>query len=251
MTYTTAAERDARQLRLSRRPGALMDAVLVGASLCAILLIGLTWRGVVRSARAGAAPDTPVVNLNTVSDPAVLERTFADLFETPADRRLAARELFGFIAQGEGGRRTLANVGSIARARVTAVAIDRSPNALSYRDRLREARARAAAAKQPPPGSLQLLTGADIAQIKPSLVVRNRSAVRSTLLVWGALYLLGFHLLALCWRLRGIPGDRVLLIVAYLLTAIGFAAMLSRPDPARDAILVRYTGNLTVWCSRP
>jgi cell division protein FtsW (lipid II flippase) len=244
VTYTSARERDARSLRRSRWAVAPADLALAGASLCAILLIALTWQG---RARVSGAPTASVVNLNTVTAPAALERVCAPLFETPADRRLAARELFDFVAQSDAGRRTLVNVGAIARARVTAAAIERTPNALAFKERLREARARAAAAKLPPTESLQLFTASEIAGIKPSLVVRERSSVRSALLVWTAVFVTGFHLLSLCWRIRGIEGDRVLLIVAHLLTAIGFAAMLSRPDPARDTILfVRYTQGVLV-----
>nr|MDQ3349520.1 FtsW/RodA/SpoVE family cell cycle protein [Acidobacteriota bacterium] len=55
------------------------------------------------------------------------------------------------------------------------------------------------------------------------------------------LYLLGFHGVALLWQARRIRGDRLLLAAAHLLTAIGFAVLLSRPDPLRDSLLfVRY-----------
>jgi hypothetical protein len=53
---------------------------------------------------------------------------------------------------------------------------------------------------------------------------------------------LAFHLVPLVWWLRGVRGDRLVLAVAHLLTAIGFAALLSRPDPLRDSVLfVRFT----------
>jgi hypothetical protein len=51
-----------------------------------------------------------------------------------------------------------------------------------------------------------------------------------------------FHLVPLVWWRRGVRGDRLVLAVAHLLTAIGFAALLSRPDPLRDSMLfVRFT----------
>src|SRR6185295_15731913 len=84
-------------------------------------------------------------------------------------------------------------------------------------------------------------TAADLAAVKPSFVVRTREAFRYQLLWFGGLYLLGFQVIALVWRLRGIRGDRVLLAAAHLLTAVGFAVLVSRVDPLRDNLLfVRY-----------
>ena len=55
----------------------------------------------------------------------------------------------------------------------------------------------------------------------------------------GALYILAFHAVSRGWRSRALRGDRVLLAAAHVLTAIGFAAMVSRPDPLRDLAAVR------------
>ena len=49
------------------------------------------------------------------------------------------------------------------------------------------------------------------------------------------------------WHVRGLEGDRVLLAAAHLLTALGFALLLSRADPLRDTLLiVRYTQGVLV-----
>ncbi len=61
--------------------------------------------------------------------------------------------------------------------------------------------------------------------------------MRRWLTLWLALYLAAFHGVSFLWRRRGIPGDRVLLLIAHLLTAVGFAVMVSRPDPLRDVLL--------------
>jgi cell division protein FtsW (lipid II flippase) len=73
--------------------------------------------------------------------------------------------------------------------------------------------------------------------LKPVVSVRGREEFRRQVLLFGGIYLLPFHLVALVWRLRRIQGDRLLLAVAHLLTAIGFAVLLSRPDPLRDSLL--------------
>jgi cell division protein FtsW (lipid II flippase) len=246
VTYTTAAERDVGRARRVRwRPG-LLDAALAAASAFAILLILFTYQARFRAlafATGGAA--APPVNLNEAADAATLERALRPLFETTADRRVAAAELFGFLVQADGGRRVLPNVGAISRARIPAAAI--VTNALSYRRRLAGEQARAAAAGQPAVESLPLLTGGELAAIKPSLIVRSPPAVRSAMLLWLALYIVAFHAVSMAWHARGIRGDRLLLTIAHVLTAIGFAAMISRVDPLRDTMLfVRYAQGVVV-----
>ena len=99
---------------------------------------------------------------------------------------------------------------------------------------------RAAAARTEVPRSVSLLTSAQLAAIKPTLDRPGpRRSVRRLLLQWGALYLIAFHAVLAAWRWRGLRGDRVLLAAAHVLTAVGFAAMISRPDPLRDLAAVR------------
>jgi cell division protein FtsW (lipid II flippase) len=238
VSYTTAADRDAvrGRRRLTRPQG--LDFVLAAASLLAIALIAMAYTGRLRSAPPALAS---AIDLNGVADARVLEPVFQTVFERPADARLAARELFGFLRKADGAVRSIANVGAISRVRVPAGAIDRASGATAYRQRLADDRARAAAAGKAPPESVALVTGADLAAIKPLVVVRSRAAVRRALLLWGALYIAAFHLVAFLWRRRGLPGDRVLLAIAHALTAVGFAIMVSRADPLRDVTLfVRY-----------
>jgi cell division protein FtsW (lipid II flippase) len=234
VTLTTAADRDRqRRHRVLRQPR-FLDLALVLASLVAVALVGAAYAG--RLAVPQEAQGNPI-DLNHVADARVLEPILATTLETPADARLAARELFGYLAGAEGTRRSLANVGTIARARVPARAIDGAGGAVSFRARLAEERARAAAARRPAPDDIALLTGAQLAAIKPLLVVRDRATVRRLLILWLALYVGAFHGVAALWRRRAIPGDRVLLLIAHLLTAVGFAVMVSRPDPLRDVLL--------------
>jgi len=240
ITYTTAAQRDVRRAQDRRWSVAPLDLSLAGASLLAALLMFSAYHGAFAASRQ---PDTgaPAVNLNTVADPQTLERVLDAVLPLPGDRRLAAGELFGFLVPADGARRAIPNVGAVARVRVPAAAIDGAPTAAAYRDRLREERARAAAAGTEAPSSVSLLTSTQLAAIKPSVTVRDRAAVRRVLLIWAALYLAAFHAVFAVWRWRGLRGDRVLLTAAHVLTAVGFAAMVSRPDPLRDLLLfVRY-----------
>lgn len=242
VTYKTAAERDARPLtnrvgsRLFVEP---LEIALVATSVFAAALFLSAYAGVTRVPRTETTG--PAINLNTVPNAQKLETALEPAFPLPADRRLAARELFAYLSEADGSRRALANVGAIARIRVPATAIDRAPSATAFRDRLQEERSRAKSEGREPPASVALLTGSQLSAIKPAFVVRDLATVRRSLLIWVSLYLLGFHLVSIAWRVRGVAGDRVLLVCAHMLTALGLAAMISRPDPLRDWLLfVRY-----------
>ena len=239
VTYTTAADRDAGRTQRMARVEPL-EIALAATSAVAILLLLAAYAGVVRVPRT-EPPSGSLVNLNTVADAATLEPVLEPGLPLAADRRLAARELFAFLVQIDGGRRVVPNVGAIARARVLGTMIQSTPAASTYRGRLQQERERAKAAGREPAASLPLLTPSQLSAIKPSLVVRDLGAVRGSLLVWAMLYVVAFQALSIAWRLKRLRGDRLLLVAAHLLTALGFAAMVSRPDPLRDSLLfVRY-----------
>jgi hypothetical protein len=61
--------------------------------------------------------------------------------------------------------------------------------------------------------------------LKPSLVVRTYEMFHGQVVEWGVIYLLGFLLAAVTWRVFRIQGDRLMLSVVHLLTAIGFAVL--------------------------
>ena len=72
--------------------------------------------------------------------------------------------------------------------------------------------------------------------MKPLFTVRTIDEFRRQVVLFGCLYILAFQAAMLVWRLRGIRTDPLLLAVAHLLTAIGFAVLLSRADPLRDSL---------------
>ena len=238
VTYTTAATRDAARAnprRLARI--ARGELGLAAASLFAIALVLLTYARAGRAPLLGPQPPPHPIDINTVVDAAALEPVVERVFPEAADRRLAGRALFSFLTQADGGRRAVNSVRSLGPARVDARFIERTPAAAEYRARLADERARTAASHQPAPQSIPALSAADLAEIKPMLAVRAAAVVRNALLLWLALYVLAFHAVSLMWRIRGLRGDRVLLICAHVLTAFGVAAMVARQDPVRDAIL--------------
>ena len=240
VTYTTAAARAAARPR-ARAAVDRWEVGLLGASAFAVVLVLVAFSRAAGEREGSLLPPT-AVNLNTVTDARALEPIAGRVLHSAADQRLAAEAVFSLLVQANGGRRMLADVRALTRARIDAAAIDGTPAASAYRDRLRVERERAAAAKRPAPTSIAALTSSDLAQLEPLLTVRGRADVRAALLFSLAIYVIGFHSVSLSWRIRRLRGDRVLLTIAHLLTAFGFAAMVSRPDPVRDAILfTRYS----------
>jgi len=240
LTYTAAADREARvRARPLARRGAIiapLELLLVGASVFACVLLLATYAGIVRLPRGESLNGAPV-NLNGAVDAQRLDPVLATVFPLAADRRLAVRALLDSFSRTDGSRVQLQNVGAIARARVPATTIDRAPSAALFRERLAQERERAKASGRDAPESVPLLTGTQLSSIKPSFVVRNLAEVRQSLIVSFVLYIAMFQAVSIFWRIRGLRGDRVLLIAAHLLTGLGLAAMVSRPDPLRDTLL--------------
>ena len=240
VTYTTAAERDAYRQRPVARM-ALPEPLLIATSCIAALAISLACVGRLRAFDA-AERGRETVNLNTVRDPAALEPALATLYTNARDRRFAAGQLFRFISSG-GDRRVLPNVGAISRATVSTKAIIETKNLQAFAERLQSRDQRAS-------DRISLFTSADIANLKPFLIVRTRDEFRREVWFFGALYVIAFHVVAVFWRWRRIAGDPLLLVTAHLLTAIGFAILLSRPDPLRDNLLfVRYAETIALGLS--
>ena len=243
VTFTPAAVRDASWQRERAAVPGRGDLVLAVTSCVVALAVVLAYAGrfaaLERSDRGRASSP---IELTTVDRAGALEPGLAAAFHDAGDRQFAAREWFRFLAAERESGRSTANVGAAARATVASKDIQQTPRLDAFARRLADARDAAAAAERPAPDTLPLFTGADLAAMKRSFVVRTRAQFRSQLLLWGLLYIAGFHLVSLVWRLRGVDGDRLLLAAAHLVTGIGFVILLSRPDPLRDIpLFVRYS----------
>src|SRR5205823_4860987 len=109
-----------------------MELAIAGASLFALFLVFTAYAGVIAASRSvGPAPAVPV-NVNTIRDAADLEPVLERVFPAASDRRLAARELFAFLMQGDAGRQIVQDVRALGRARVDAAAIDAMPAAVAF-----------------------------------------------------------------------------------------------------------------------
>jgi len=233
VTYTTAAERD-RQRQQRAAWLALPEPLLMAASCIAAMAIALACSGRLQLIDARGAA---VVNVNTVRDPAALEPALAAVFTHANDRTFAADELFRSLGADGDERRLLPNVGALLRITVSADAIRRAKGLEVFAQR----------AATGSPAAVPLFTVADLAKLKPSLAVRTRDQFQRQVWLFAAIYLAGFHLVAVLWSKRRVRGDRVLLAAVHVLTAIGFAVLVSRPDPLRDSLLfVRYAETIVL-----
>ena len=259
VTYVAATVRDARRIADNGRRLGERHLVLVITSIVAVLAIGLSYGGRLAAQRSveSSQPAARLTNLNAVTDSQELEPLFDPIFANAVDRRFAAARLLEFMlsVRGEGDsppsrsalrRTSLPNVGAILRATTSPDAIQRA-RVVEYKERLRVALEKATATGSPPPVSLPVLTSAELALLKPSVVVRTEATLARLTLLWGAVYLASIWAVPLFWWARGFRGDYLLLSATHLLTALGFAALLSRQDPLRDTLLfIRYTQGVSI-----
>jgi len=196
-TYTVAAERHARPKRHWTDRIGLSVLSIAATSCVAMLAIALAYAG--RTNVLEHPDHSPViapVNLNTVVDAKPLEAVMATVFSDAGDRQPAAQRLLQFLGDERQKTGPLPNVGAIA----------------------------------------PLFSPTDFARMKPLFTVRTIDEFRRQVVLFGCLYILAFQAALFVWRLRGIRTDPLLVAVAQMLTAIGFAVLLSRADPLRDSL---------------
>jgi len=196
-TYTTAADRNAQQT--GRRTGLIDLSVvsIVATSCVAMLAIALAYAGRMSApASAGRTAAAAPVNLNTVADSNAIDVALEAVIPNADDRRSAAGRLFQFLAAEREKARVLPNVGAIA----------------------------------------PLFPPAEFAKVKPVFSVRTADEFRRQVVLFAGLYLLAFQAATVLWRVRRMRTDPILFAVAHLITAIGFAMLLSRGDPLRDSL---------------
>ena len=204
LTYTRGHH--LRRARTRSAPFTHGEKLLLLTSVIVLIAVALGYAGRTRAESWGKATLSAPVNLNAVTKIDELEPVLATVFTTPAERRQAAKAV---LALTQNGTAPLPNVGALARIKT---------------------------ANGP------LLTGGQLAVVKPYLAVRTAAEFQSAVLWCALAIVVAFQAVSLVWRMRGVPGDRILLSVVHLLVGIGFVMMLSRPDPLRDTLLAyRYT----------
>ena len=217
---TAATRRNAGGLAAGPLPWRATELIwTLAASLLIAIGFYLVYQALISQAKLSATPAaTPLLNLNTLNGREDLLPSLTTLFPDPATRDFVARKFY-YVSGA------LANVGALARIRVTADEVGSARALKPIRDRLAGH------------ASIPLLTADQFRQLKPLYVVREPTQFRRTFLLWIMLFFAAFFAAHIFWSLRGFPGDQTLLPAVLLLTGIGLILMVSLRDPLRDNLL--------------
>lgn len=197
VTRSRASERG-QQAAAAQAPRHFELAALVLASLLVACALTLVYRAKLEGPVAAAARQK-LVNLNAIERREQL-LPLLGFAANARERASMAQRIWEFVRDGN-----VPNVGVLGR--------------------IPEAR-----------GSGRLLTPAQVAELKPALVVRTAEDFRRAFLLWAGAYFAVFYLLHLWWRLRGFGGEQAVLPAIHLLTGIGLTLMVSLRDPLRDML---------------
>jgi cell division protein FtsW (lipid II flippase) len=216
VTYVSAIDRDTRRTSEVARHFDLRQGLLAITSVVTVLAVALTYVGTFSRTSHNVRGSNPKpIDIATLRESTLLEPVLEPIFPIAGERRRAAGQLYQFIRTRLDAGDRIANVGALRRATSD--------------------------------GKTAVLTSDQLTAVKPSIVVRTETAYRTQILIWGATYLASVWAVALIWWMRRTRGDYVLLSAAHLLTALGFAVLLSRQDPLRDTLLfVRYAQGASV-----
>jgi cell division protein FtsW (lipid II flippase) len=220
VTRSSAANRPTSGRGTDRAPTWRIRELLwmLAAGMVVAAALWLAWRaktaGFAEAEQALAAKQ--IVNLNALSAREDLLPVLT-LFPDPVEREFVARKIY-IIGGG------LANVGTIARIRVTREEIA-GRGLQTLRDRLKDRE------------SMPLVSGEQLRLLKPSLIVRRPQDFRRSFEIWIAVFFAAFLLVNAVWSLRGFRGDRTLVPALVLLCGVGLVLMISLRDPLRDQLL--------------
>ena len=202
VTRSKSAER--AQTRRSRgnsafwRRGEFLWLVLAGAFVgIGLHLVYQAKTRPLAEVSAGLANKT-LLNLNSLGAREDLLPALS-MFPDPAEREFVARKIY-YLSGG------LANVGAIARIRVTADEVSRGRGLKGFRDRL--------AGRD----SMPLFSSEQIRALKPLFVVRQPGAFERVYYRWVAFFFAAYLLAHAWWCMRGFRGDQTFLPALLLLT---------------------------------
>jgi cell division protein FtsW (lipid II flippase)/cell division protein FtsI/penicillin-binding protein 2 len=163
-----------------------------------------------------------IVNLADVSSASQIVPLLG-MFREPAERAAVAAAIF---QRAHDPAQPLQHVGALAGITIPAARVRADARLVVLNERLR---ARGGDA-------VQALTAADIAAIKPSLIVRSPDAHQRRMLTALVLFMAAFWIAALARGWVGTTGDPLLLPIVHLLTGLGLMTMVALRDPLRDTL---------------
>ena len=146
------------------------------------------------------------------------------MFHEPAERAAVARAIHERATNPAVPR--LEHVGALTGVTLPAARVRRDSRLTVLNERLRTRDGDA----------VQALTAADIAALKPAVIVRTPEQHCRRVFTALALFMLAFWLAHLVRGRLGLTGDPILLPVVHLLTGLGLMTMLALRDPLRDTL---------------
>ena len=167
------------------------------------------------------------INLTTINRPADIAPALT-MFAEPAERSAVARAIVARVV--DPAAEPLTRVGQLAGVTMPATQVGARPQLVRLNARLRE---------RPALTDVPVLSAADIAALKPQVIVRTVDDFTQQIVTIVLMFLLPFWIVhAVRWWF-GTTGDGVLLAAVQLLTALGLMTMLALRDPLRDTIIAR------------
>jgi cell division protein FtsW (lipid II flippase) len=216
VTRSTFVERAQNPQRLASGSGRGQERLLL--LLAFLLIVGaLILTAQARLARLGNPQPVPL-NLSTVDRREQL-LPYLQSIPSPAERQYTAGKIFLQL----GGE--LSHIGEIGQIHVPIREVLSTRGLTSLQARVK-----------PGAVSILLLTPAQVAQLKPLLVVRTRVQFRDQLVLWSILFFCSFAAVHLFWTLRGTRGPQYLLPAVLLLSGMGMTLIVTLRDPLRDTL---------------
>ena len=226
VTRSTIADRSrSREPRRFTSGGRGVERLLLVVTFL-LLAAALTLTAVARIARVGDQ-SSAALNLSTLDR---REQLFPALqwISSSAERQYVAGRIFLNLRSGNG---EITHVGEIGQIRVPIREVLSTHGLPTL-----QARAKQIQSSRPEADSMLLLSSADVARMKPLLIVRDAGNFRTQLILWSAVFLCSFVVVHLYWTARGINGPQYLLPCVLLLSGVGLTLMVTLRDPLRDTL---------------
>ena len=225
VTRSTYVERTQNPERVASRTPSGRGQERLLLLLSSVLIVGaLFLTAQARLARLGN-PQAAPLNLSTIDRREQL-LPYLQSIPSPVERQYTASKIFLHLGLGE-----ISHVGELAQIHVPIREVLSTRGLMGL-----QTRAKQIESTRPGATSMLLLTPADVAQLKPLLVVRNRDQFRKQLVLWSVLFFCSFAAVHLFWTLRGIRGPQYLLPSVLLLSGVGMTLMVTLRDPLRDTL---------------
>src|SRR5271156_691177 len=225
VTRSTLAERAQNPHHPMEARGRAWERVLLLLT-SALILAAVSLTAAAKMARIGGS-DNGRLNLSTLDRREQL-LPFLQWVSSPAERQYIAGKICEHVRGGEG---SVSHVGEIGQIRVGIHDVLRTHGLTGL-----QARAQQVQSARPGAETIVLLDSAELARLKPSFVVRDKSEFRTQLILWSLLVFCSFWAVHIFWSVRGTGGPQYVLPSLLLLSGVGLTLMITLRDPLRDTL---------------